>query len=559
MSQTLSGVGVTPRSGVGTARWYRPRDGRSETGGREHDPESERERIERAFASAEAGIESTRTSVADRIGEEEAAVFDAHEQFLADPTIREGIEAAIDRGEPAERAVEAAFAGPIEQFEAMEGRVAERADDLRDVCGRLLDGLSGEERADLSGLPTGTVLLAERLTPTDTARLEPERVAGFATIAGGRTSHAAIFARSLGIPAVVGVGEGLSTVEEGETVGINGETGEVVADPDEAAVDRLSAGVDHDAIDERVRTTDGREVDVAANVGTVSDLDRAIESGADGIGLFRTEFLFLDRTEPPDEEEQLAVYREALDAFDDRVVVRTLDVGADKPVPYLETEEGSNPFLGVRGIRRSLGPDSALFETQLRALLRAGAGRQNLAVMFPMVATTEELDAALDRVETVAAELGEAGIEHARPELGVMIETPAAVLSARALAARVEFFSIGTNDLSAYVMAVDRDDERLAALGDPLQPAVLRAIAESVEAAHDAGAWIGVCGEMASDPSLAELLVGLGVDELSMSPISVPAVKAEIRSIAAEDAERLAERALAAERLPEVEALVDHD
>ena len=555
MSRTLSGVGVTPRSGVGTARWYGSGDRPIEEG--TVDPDVERERIERAFASAEAGIEATRASVADRIGEEEAAVFDAHRQFLADPTIREGIEEAIDRGESAERAVERAFEGPIEQFEAMEGQVAERADDLRDVRDRLLDALSGEERVDLSALPDGTVILADRLTPSDTAQLDPERVAGFATVAGGRTSHAAIFARSLGIPAVVGVGEALDGIEEGETVGIDGEVGEVVVQPDEASVDRLSAGVDHDAIDERVRTTDGREVDVAANVGTLADLERAVESGADGIGLFRTEFLFLDRTEPPDEEEQLAVYREALDAFDERVVVRTLDIGADKPVPYLDAPEEANPFLGVRGIRRSLADDGELFETQLRALLRAGAGGEDLAVMFPMVATVGEVEEALSLVDRVVSELEREGVEYAIPELGVMIETPAAVFSAPELASLVEFFSIGTNDLSAYVMAADRDDERLEELRDPLQPAVLRAIAESVEAAHDAGAWIGVCGEVAGDAALTDLLVGLGVDELSMSAISIPVVKARVRGIDAGEARTLADRALAAGTRSEVAALLE--
>ncbi|WP_331233118.1 phosphoenolpyruvate--protein phosphotransferase [Natronorarus salvus] len=557
MSRTLSGVGVTPRTGVGTARWHVTGErSRSEDGG---DPDVECERVDRAFASAERGIESTRARVADWIGEEEAAVFDAHEQFLADPTIREGIEATIEAGGSAERAVETAFSGPIERFEAMEGRVAERADDLRDVRGRLLDALSGGERVDLSTLPEGTVLLAERLTPSDTARLDPERVVGFATSTGGRTSHASIFARSLGIPAVVGVGEALATVEEGETVGIDGRAGEVVVDPNEATSDRLSTTTSEEAIEGRVATTDDREIEVAANVGTSVDLDRAAESGADGVGLLRTEFLFLDRATPPDEEEQLAAYEGALSAFDERVVVRTLDVGADKPVPYLDALEEVNPFLGLRGIRRSLADDRRLFETQLRALLRAGAGRENLAVMVPMVATVEEVEEALAAVDQVASDLEGEGVEYARPELGVMIETPAAVLSAPALAERVAFFSVGTNDLSAYVMAADRENERLAELRSPLQPAVLRAIAESVEAAHDAGAWIGVCGEMAGDPDLAELLVGLGVDELSMSPISVPSVKARVRTIEYEGARALSDRAVAAESVSEVEDVLGLD
>ncbi|WP_122091083.1 phosphoenolpyruvate--protein phosphotransferase, partial [Halalkalicoccus subterraneus] len=514
--RTLSGVGVTPRSGVGRA--VRHAEGIELGEPPENvDPDAERKRFEDARATAEADLESERERARDRIGEEEAEVFGAQIQFLTDPSIESGVEDAIDGGLPAGHAVREAFADPIEQFEGMDGRTAERADDLRDVRDRLLAILTGGEKTDLATLPEGSILVAERLTPSDTARLDPERVAGFATALGGRTSHAAIFARSLGLPAVVGLGDDLLEIEEGAELVVDGEAGEVIVDPDEATKERAATTHEVPVIDEPVETADGRPIEVAANVGTLAELSGACEQGADGIGLFRTEFLFLDRESPPDEDEQYETYREALSTFPDgRVVVRTLDVGGDKPIPYLDQPESDNPFLGVRGIRRSLGIDGELFETQLRALLRAAAGEGRLSVMFPLVATVEELDAALDAVERVTADLERERIDHAVPELGVMIETPSAVLMAEELAARCDFLSIGTNDLAQYVMAAARDDEGVADLHDPLHPAVVRAIARTAEAAGANDAWVGMCGEMAGDPDLTELLVGLGLDELSM-------------------------------------------
>jgi len=295
-----------------------------------------------------------------------------------------------------------------------------------------------------------------------------------------------------------------------------------------------------------VATADGKEIEVAANVGTLVEVEGAVQQGADGVGLFRTEYLFLERDSPPTEDEQFETYRDALAAFPDgRVVVRTLDIGGDKQVPYLDLPEEENPFLGERGIRRSLGPDSDLFESQLRALLRAGAAEDGrLSVMFPMVATVPELEEALETVESVAADLGREGIAYERPELGVMIETPSAVFLAEAFAERVDFLSIGTNDLTQYVMAADRENERVAPLHEPTEPAVLRAIARTVEAGHAGDAWVGMCGEMAGNPAYTELLVGLGLDEFSMSAVTIPAVKQRITAIETDDAEALAEQVL---------------
>ncbi|MEM4782023.1 MAG: phosphoenolpyruvate--protein phosphotransferase [Halalkalicoccus sp.] len=555
--RTLSGVGVTPRSGVGRVVKHAGGIELSEPP-EEIDPDAERERFEDARTEAEADLEAERERARERIGEGEAEVFGAQIQFLNDPSIESGVEAAIDGGLPAEHAVSEAFSDPIEQFEAMDGRTAERADDLRDVRDRLLAILTGDEKTDLAELPEGSVLLAERLTPSDTAALDPERVAGFATALGGRTSHAAIFARSLGLPAVVGVGDELLEIEEGAELVVDGEAGEVIVDPDDGARERAAASHEVEIVAGPVETADGRSIEVAANVGTLAELGGAREQGADGIGLFRTEFLFLDREAPPGEDEQYGTYREALSTFSDgRVVVRTLDVGGDKPISYLDQPESDNPFLGVRGIRRSLGVDAELFETQLRALLRAAAGEGRLSVMFPLVSTVEELESAFATVERVAADLEREGIEHAMPELGAMIETPGSVFMAEAFAARCDFLSVGTNDLAQYVMAAARDDERVVDLHDPLHPPVLRAIARTVETARANDAWLGMCGEMAGDPDLTELLVGLGLDELSMSAVTVPEVKARVRGTDGADAATLAERAIESETKDHVTELLE--
>ncbi|WP_424015189.1 phosphoenolpyruvate--protein phosphotransferase [Halorubrum xinjiangense] len=572
--RTLDGVGSTPRSGVGTARWYRPDD--DLTLPDRPDPESvdvaaELDRYEAARDNVREALREARDRTAERVGKEEAAVFEAHESFLDDPTIVEDVEAAIGEGTPAAHAVADRFDEAVAQFEGMEGRMAERADDLRDVRDRLLRALLGADNGgpgtddpaaadpavtDLAALPDGTILLAERLTPSDTAALDPDAVAGIATVEGGRTSHAAIIARSLAIPAVVGVGAELESVADGETVLVDGEAGTVVVDPDEerrAAV--REAGPE--AIRERVETSDGRPVEVAANVGGEAELAPAAERGADGIGLFRTEFLFVDREAPPSEDEQYEAVTAALSSFpDDRVVVRTLDVGGDKPVPYLDLPDEENPFLGRRGIRLSLNEHADLFETQLRALLRAAATEDGdgLAVMFPLVTRVDEVERAVDAVEEVADDLASEGVDHAVPELGAMVETPAAAFLADALAERLDFLSVGTNDLAQYVMAADRGNDAVADYHDPLHPAVLRALDRTTAAVEDAGAdaWVGMCGEMAGDPALTDLLVGLGFDELSMSAVTVPDVKRRVRQVDGDDARSLAADALACETRREV-------
>ncbi|MFB6223461.1 MAG: phosphoenolpyruvate--protein phosphotransferase [Haloarcula sp.] len=553
----LHGTGATPRSGVGTVVWYGRDISLPDPDDVEVDPETAVRRFAEAVDTARAELESEREATAERVGEDEAAVFDAHIQFLEDPTIEDAVETMVGDGLPAPNAVDAAFGEHIEQFEGMDGRMAERADDLRDVRDRLLRLLTDGERVDLGDLPEGSVVLAERLTPSDTAQLDPERVAGFATVTGGRTSHAAIFARSLALPAVVGVGDRLDIVEGGTEVVIDGDSGEVLVAPDDA--ERAAAASDSGAavVDASVETTDGRHVEVAANIGQPAELEPAAERGADGVGLYRTEFLFLDRETPPSEDEQYETIREALDMFPDgRVVVRTLDIGGDKRIPYLDLPEEENPFLGERGIRRSLAPDSDLFATQLRALLRAAAdGAGDLAIMFPLVATVEELDAALDALDAAAADIE--NHDAVDPEVGVMIETPSAAFIAEELAARVDFLSIGTNDLTQYVMAADRENERVGDLHDPTHPGVLRAIHQTITAAHAEDVWVGMCGEMAGDPDLTELLVGLGLDELSMSAVTIPDVKTAVSETEYSSASERGDRARLAATRSEVQTTLD--
>lgn len=572
MTATIEGVGVTPRTAVGEARWLADRDPTDlaePPAPGTVDADVERDRFERARESVRTALEAERDRTAERVGEEEAGVFDAHIEFLLDPGIEDGVTAVIADGLPADHAVVRAFADPIEQFEGMDGRMAERADDLREVRNRLLrelDRNGGDDDGDRDAPathPDGAVLLADRLTPGDVTALDPDRVAGVVAATGGGTAHAAILLRSMAIPAVVGVGETLHELTDGTLLGVDGRNGVVHVDPDEKVRADLDASGTTEAIHGRVSTRDGTPIEVAANVGSAPEAAAAAREGADGVGLFRTEFLFLDRESPPDETEQYEAYRAALEAFEengdgegDRVVVRTLDVGGDKDVPYLDLDPVENGFLGVRGIRFSLSETGEeLFETQLRALCRAAA-HGPLAVMFPLVSTPAELDAAIDAVDRVLAELRSAGVDCARPELGAMVETPAAALSARTLAKRVSFLSIGTNDLSAYVMAAQRDLESVAGIADPLQPAVLSAIDRTVRGAHAEDAWVGVCGEAGGDPALTPLLVGLGVDELSMNAVSVPRVKSAVRSVDDDAAAELAAAALDAETPEQVRSLL---
>jgi phosphotransferase system enzyme I (PtsI) len=499
--------------------------------------DEERKRLADALARAAAQLENLAERVGGEAGDEAAGIFVAQAAFASDPELARRAEEAIAAGAAAEVAVTRAFtsfrellAGSASEYLA--ARVAD-LDDVRDRVLRLLRG--GDAGTEIPAEPS--VIVAAELTPSQTAELPRDRVLAFATERGAPASHAAVLARALGVPAAVGVSGLIEAVTPGVEVAVDGSSGEVVIEPDEKTRERyLHRGEEAKARREALarfrgepgRTADGRPVELAANIGSLEDLEAAVEAGAEGCGLVRTEFLFIGREDPPSVEEQTKAYRRVLHAFPrHRVVFRTLDAGADKPLAFVSRRGEPNPALGVRGIRLSLR-SRELFTGQLRALLRAGeTSPGRTAVMFPMVSSRPELEQAMG-VLAEAAE--EEGIEPAVLEVGAMVEVPSAVLGVSRLVERAGFVSVGTNDLLQYLFAVDRLLPELADLPDLLDPVVLSLLGEMVEAAHAGGAWVGVCGEAAASPVEAAALVGLGVDELSMAPVAIPEVKAALRA-----------------------------
>jgi multiphosphoryl transfer protein len=512
------------------------------------DPPRERERLNQGIAAARTAIERDRDTVAARAGKAEAAIFNAHLALLDDEAMLDPANQAIDAGATAERAWYDAAEQVAELYGALEEPLLqERAADVLDVGRRVVVALTGEPA---TATDTAGVVIAGELTPGDAAALDPALVTGIATAHGTATAHAAILARALGLPAVVGLGETILQIPDGTTVLIDGEAGTLQVDPpDDAKRDATERRerADQRRASARVRahetgaTRDGTRIEVFANLGSAGEAARAVELGAEGVGLLRTEFLFLDRAELPDEDEQAETLREIAVALDGRpLVVRTLDAGADKPLPALPMPPEANPFLGVRGIRLGLERPEVLV-TQLRAILRVAAEGHPLKVMLPMVATLAEIEAARAALEQARADTG----VDAPLEFGIMVEVPAAALTATRLAEHVDFFSLGTNDLTQYTMAAERGNERLAPLLTGPQPAVLRLVEETVRAAAAHGRWVGVCGELAGDPASALLFAGLGVTELSMAPALVPEAKAALRGVDLEQARAAAEAALA--------------
>ena len=521
-------------------------------------PRVERERLEQGIAGARTAIARDRETVAARAGKAEAAIFDAHLALLDDEAMLEPAHESIDAGTTAERAWHDAAEVVAERYRALdEPLLQERAADVLDVGRRVVEALSGGPTTDAAAR-TGIVIAGE-LTPGDAATLDPALVTGIATAHGTATAHAAILARALGLPAVVGLGDAVLGIADGTTVLIDGEAGTVQVDPPEevqreAADRRERAERRHASARERAHelgaTRDGVRVEVFANLGAAGEAAKAVELGAEGVGLLRTEFLFLDRAELPDEDEQAATLREIAVALDGRpLVVRTLDAGADKPLPALPMPPEANPFLGVRGIRLTLERRDVL-ATQLRAILRVAA-EYPLKVMLPMVATLDEILAARGALDEARADTG----IDAPLEFGIMVEVPAAALAATRLAAHVDFFSLGTNDLTQYTMAAERGDERLAPLLTGPQPAVLRLVKATVDGAAAHGRWVGVCGELAGDPAAAILLAGLGVTELSMAPALVPEAKAALRGVDLDQARAAASAALEADTAAGARAL----
>ena len=542
----LSGIPASAGIAIGPARPLRPREPPVEEG-RGGTPAEERARLEAARAAVRVDLDEARAAVTARAGAAEADIFTAHALLLDDAAIIEPALRGIDEGEPAGRAWRAASREAASAFRALDDPyLRERAVDVEDVSSRVLARLAGVSPGAVLEAPG--IVVADELTPREAAGLDPADAWAIATARGGATAHAAILARALGIPAVVGLGGSLLAIAEDTPLVVDGEAGVIHVDPDPEAIAeyerrRAAAEADRRAAlalaAEPGALRDGRRVEVFANVGNPAEARLALDQGAEGIGLLRTEFLFLDRAEPPGEEEQADVLREIARALDGRpVVVRTLDTGADKPLPFLRQDPEPNPFLGRRGIRLSLSsPD--LLRTQLRAILRVAA-EHPLKVMFPMVATLEELRGARALLDEARAELG----SRAELEVGVMVEVPALALEAARFAPEVDFFSIGTNDLAQYVMAADRGNAAMADLLSGSLAPVLALVAAVTAAAAAHGRWVGVCGELAGDPRAAVLLAGLGVRELSMAGSRIPAVKAALREVDWEAAQAAARGAL---------------
>ena len=519
---------------------------------------AEQSRFDAAVAAAEGELE--KLAAANEI-------FAAHLELAADPMLMENVAEKIAEGMTAADAVHAASGELAALFAQIDDEyLRARADDVRDVCRRILRQLVPSETDPFAAIPDGSILAADELAPSDTARIDFSRVRGVVTRRGSATSHLAILARNRNLPAVVGLGDDFDRLDDGTIVVLDGLAGELLIAPDEHTAaeyrrrmeeaEARSAAADAYA-SQPVTTRDGWALAVLANAGSVDEVERAIRSGADGIGLFRSEFLYMQRQDGfPDEQVQTAAYARAAELCGGRpLVIRTLDIGGDKSLPYYRFPEEENPFLGWRAIRVSLELRD-MFRTQLRAILRASA-RGGVRVMFPMIVSLAELRDALALLEECKEELRRQEVPFDdRIPVGVMIETPAAVFMADELAAEVDFFSIGTNDLTQYVLAVDRGNRRIAAMYDTLHPAVVRAMRLTVDAAHRHGCEVGICGEFAGCAAHAELLVGLGFDELSVAPPSVPAVKERIRGLETPQAELTARRAVEAATASEVHELI---
>lgn len=563
-ARVLTGIPASPGMAEGPAFIWRRQAPfvRRRTGAA---PEEERRRLEAARSAARAEIDGLRARVTTTAGGQQGAIFAAHLMFLDDAALLSRAGEAIARGINAEAAWYDAvehFAAQLEQLPDPTFRT--RAADIRDVGHRVLVHLSGGGEAG-PALPVPAVVVASDLSPSEVASLDRALVLAVCLAHGGPTSHAAILARAWGVPAVVGVGDPLMDLEHGDVLLVDGDRGEVIVAPDEAQRRAFHDQAARAARQERTAraasgepalTRDGRRVHIEANVGSVDEASAAVHAGAEGVGLLRTEFLFLGRSAPPGEEEQAAVYRAIFERLGSRpVAVRTLDAGADKPVPYLPLPAEANPFLGYRGVRLLLDhPD--LLKVQLRAMLRAASGSR-VRILFPMVATLEEWRRARALVEAVQREMRAAGPAPAGTcEIGMTVEVPAAVILADHFAREADFLTIGTNDLTQYTMAADRGNANVAHLNDGCHPAVLRLVQRVVEAGHTTGIWVGVCGELAGDPDAVPVLVGLGVDELSMTPAAIPRAKAIVRQWTFEDARRLAHAAVDLDSAHAVRALV---
>ena len=502
------------------------------------------------------------------LGAEKEAIFEGHLMILEDEELEEEILAYLE-----EKLVTADVATSriIDMQVSMLSEIddeylKERAGDIRDIGNRLLRNILGMNIVDLGDIQEESILIAYDLTPSETAQLNLDKVLGFITDIGGRTSHTSIMARSLELPAIVGTNNITQVVKTGDMLILDATNNEIHINPSTEQVEKFKAQQAKEAAEKAelallkdlpAETLDGHRVEVVGNIGTIRDVDGVLRNGGEGVGLYRTEFLFMDRSQLPTEEEQFEAYKEVVEAMEGKLVVlRTMDIGGDKELPYLELPKEMNPFLGWRAVRIGLVRREIL-DTQLRAVLRASAFGK-LAVMFPMIISVEEIRELKGIMADLKAQLrneGKAFDENI--QIGVMVETPSAAVNARHLAKEVDFFSIGTNDLTQYTLAVDRGNEIIAHLYNPLTPSVLNLIKQVIDASHAEGKWTGMCGELAGDVRATALLLGMGLDEFSMSGISVPHVKKLVRNINFADAKALADEALAQPTAADIEKLVD--
>ncbi len=534
------------------------------------DSEKEVSRLDDALAASIKDVELIKETALKNLGKEEAQVFDAHLMVLSDPELIGQVKDSITSNKVnAESALKEVTDMFISIFAGMEDNpyMQERAADIRDVSKRILAHLLGVKIPSPATIKDEVIIVAADLTPSDTAQLNRQYVKAFVTDIGGRTSHSAIMARSLEIPAIVGTKEVTSIAKDGDIIIVDGLSGDVFINPSEEVVAEYRAKAEAFAAqqaeweklkDSKTYTKDGHQVELAANIGTPKDLEGVVNNGAEGVGLYRTEFLYMDSHEMPTEEDQFEAYKAVLEGMNGKpVVVRTMDIGGDKELPYLPLPHEMNPFLGYRAIRISLN-EPEMFRTQLRALLRASVYGK-LRIMFPMIATLNDFRGAKALLEEEKAKLIAEGVAVSDDiQVGIMIEIPAAAVLAHQFAKEVDFFSIGTNDLIQYTMAADRMNERVSYLYQPYNPSILTLIKHVIDSAHKEGKWAGMCGEMAGDQTAVPLLVGLGLDEFSMSASSVLKTRSLIAKLTLSDMQALADKAInECATVEEVEALVE--
>ncbi|EJL89266.1 phosphoenolpyruvate-protein phosphotransferase PtsI [Pantoea sp. BIGb0393] len=517
--------------------------------------EQEVQRFLDGRSSAASQLEAIRIKAGETFGEEKAAIFEGHIMLLEDEELEQEIIDLIKKDHAtADAAAHSVIEGQAVALEELDDEyLKERAADVRDIGKRLLQNILGLHIVDLSAIAEESILVAKDLTPSETAQLNLKKVLGFITDLGGRTSHTSIMARSLELPAIVGTGNVTATVKNGDFLIIDGVNNKIYVNPSEDVLEELKA-IQTQYLSEKHElaklkdlpaiTLDGHQVEVCANIGTVRDVAGAERNGAEGVGLYRTEFLFMDRDSLPTEEEQFQAYKAVAEAVGSQaVIVRTMDIGGDKDLPYMNLPKEDNPFLGWRAIRIAMDRKEIL-HAQLRAILRASSFGK-LRIMFPMIISVEEVRILKGELELLKAQLREEGKSFDETiEVGIMVETPASAVIARHLAKEVDFFSIGTNDLTQYTLAVDRGNDLISHLYNPMTPSVLGLIKQVIDASHAEGKWTGMCGELAGDERATLLLLGMGLDEFSMSAISIPSIKKIIRNTNFEDAKALAEQAL---------------